>query len=90
MFNCNSPNLLRISILSSMCSYTVIYFRVKRSKAKAQPPPQKAPIADARNKIISKKRTQITDAREKLSQLAKQKDARFKLEKLRLERVSIS
>ncbi|CAH0604743.1 unnamed protein product [Chrysodeixis includens] len=63
--------------------------RVKRSKAKAQPPSQKVPIADARNKIISKKRTQITDAREKLAQLAKQKDARFKLEKLRLERARI-
>ena len=64
---------------------------MKKSKVKSQPlkpPPKKAPITDARNKIISKKRTQITDAREKLAQLAKQKDARLKLEKLRQERVS--
>ncbi|KAH9630667.1 hypothetical protein HF086_003958 [Spodoptera exigua] len=51
---------------------------------------QKIPITDARNKIISKKRTQITDAREKLAELAKQKDARLKLEKLRLERAKIA
>nr|XP_021181347.2 polymerase delta-interacting protein 3 [Helicoverpa armigera] len=66
--------------------------RSKRNKAKAQPPPlpKKAIITDARNKIISKKRTQITDAREKLAQLAKQKDARLKLEKLRQERARIT
>lgn len=46
----------------------------------------KRPIFDARNKIISKKRTQITDAREKLGQLAKQKDARLKLEQMRKKR----
>ncbi|KAJ8722674.1 hypothetical protein PYW07_003854 [Mythimna separata] len=66
--------------------------RVKRNKVKGQPlkpSPKKAPITDARNKIISKKRTQITDAREKLAQLAKQKDARLKLEKLRLERARV-
>lgn len=51
------------------------------------PPLKKLPVADARNKIISKKRIQITDAREKLAELAKQKDARLKLEKLRLDRV---
>ncbi|XP_013195957.2 polymerase delta-interacting protein 3 isoform X1 [Amyelois transitella] len=43
----------------------------------------KLAITDARNKIISKKRTQIVDAREKLEELAKQRDARFKLEQLR-------
>uniref|UniRef100_A0A2A4JNG1 RRM domain-containing protein n=1 Tax=Heliothis virescens TaxID=7102 RepID=A0A2A4JNG1_HELVI len=64
--------------------------RSKRNKAKAEPPPKKAIITDARNKIISKKRTQITDAREKLAQLAKQKDARLKLEKLRQERAKIT
>ncbi|XP_073943936.1 uncharacterized protein isoform X2 [Choristoneura fumiferana] len=46
----------------------------------------KSPIVDARLKIISKKRTQITDAREKLAELAKQKDARLKLNQLRGER----
>lgn len=64
--------------------------RVNKGKVKGQPPPKKLPITDARNKIISKKRTQITDAREKLAQLAKQKDARLKLEKLRLERARIT
>ncbi|XP_022820085.1 polymerase delta-interacting protein 3-like isoform X1 [Spodoptera litura] len=64
--------------------------RVNKAKVKGQPPPKKLPITDARNKIISKKRTQITDAREKLAQLAKQKDARLKLEKLRLERARIT
>lgn len=54
-----------------------------------QPAPKANQITDARNKIISKKRTQITDAREKLAELAKQKDARLKLEKLRQERVSL-
>lgn len=48
-----------------------------------------APITDARNKIIFKKRTQITDAREKLAELAKQKDARLKLESLRRSRAKI-
>lgn len=45
-------------------------------------------IVDARNKIISKKRTQITDAREKLAELARQKDARLRLEQMRAKRVS--
>ncbi|CAB3224620.1 unnamed protein product [Arctia plantaginis] len=62
--------------------------RIKR-KPNVSMPSKKLPIADARNKIISKKRTQITDAREKLAQLAKQKDARLKLEKLRLERSGV-
>lgn len=43
---------------------------------------------DARNKIISKKRIQITDARDKLAELAKQRDARLKLEHLKMQRVS--
>lgn len=51
---------------------------------------QKLSITDARNKIISKKRTQIVDAREKLAQLAKQRDARLKLEQLRHKRVRSS
>ncbi|XP_050681062.1 polymerase delta-interacting protein 3-like isoform X2 [Leptidea sinapis] len=44
---------------------------------------QKPNIVDARNKIISMKRTQIRDAREILSDLAKQKDARIKLQQMR-------
>ncbi|CAG4910614.1 unnamed protein product [Colias eurytheme] len=45
-------------------------------------------IIDARNKIVSKKRTQIRDAREKLAELAKQKDARLKLQQLRAKKAS--
>ncbi|XP_063359924.1 uncharacterized protein LOC134649140 [Cydia amplana] len=70
----------------------------KRSKIKpqngnpkSQPKPttqKKIPIVDARIKIISKKRTQITDAREKLAELAKHKDARLKLEQMRKQRGS--
>ncbi|XP_032513985.2 polymerase delta-interacting protein 3-like isoform X2 [Danaus plexippus] len=55
-------------------------------KNKKQLPVKKKTIMDARNKIISKKRTQITDAREKLGELAKQKDARLRLEQLRAKR----
>ncbi|XP_026329573.1 polymerase delta-interacting protein 3-like [Hyposmocoma kahamanoa] len=63
----------------------------KRSRPpKKDVPPTKRPIFDARNKIISKKRTQITDAREKLAQLAKQKDARLKLEQMRKKRMSMT
>ncbi|KAL7305217.1 hypothetical protein TKK_0002603 [Trichogramma kaykai] len=40
-------------------------------------------IEDARFKIIQKKRKHITDARDKLAQIAKQSDARLKLQKLR-------
>lgn len=40
-------------------------------------------VQDARFKIIQKKRTHIADARDKLAQLAKQSDARLKLQKLR-------
>ncbi|XP_058800306.1 polymerase delta-interacting protein 3-like [Phymastichus coffea] len=43
----------------------------------------KTSIEDARFKIIQKKRKHIGDAREKLAQIAKQSDARLKLEKLR-------
>ncbi|XP_049867678.1 polymerase delta-interacting protein 3-like [Pectinophora gossypiella] len=58
-----------------------------KGKPNRNPPPaRRLPIADARNKIISKKRNQITDAREKLAELAKQKDARLKLEQLRRKR----
>ncbi|OWR44168.1 polymerase delta interacting protein 3 [Danaus plexippus plexippus] len=55
-------------------------------KNKKQLPVKNKTIMDARNKIISKKRTQITDAREKLGELAKQKDARLRLEQLRAKR----
>ncbi|KAJ8679560.1 hypothetical protein QAD02_015347 [Eretmocerus hayati] len=41
------------------------------------------PIQDARFKIIQKKRKFIGDARDKLAQIAKQSDARLKLQKLR-------
>ncbi|XP_068629869.1 polymerase delta-interacting protein 3-like [Battus philenor] len=50
-------------------------------------PKQNHKIIDARNKIISKKRTQIRDAREKLTQLGKLKDARLKLQQLREKRL---
>lgn len=40
-------------------------------------------IQDARIKIIQKKRTHIADARDKLAQIAKQSDARLKLQKMR-------
>ncbi|XP_077300762.1 uncharacterized protein LOC143921376 isoform X2 [Arctopsyche grandis] len=43
---------------------------------------------DARNRIILKKRTQITDARDKLAEIAKKKDARLKLDQLRMNRGS--
>lgn len=52
-------------------------------------PRPKIPITDARNKIISKKRTQITDAREKLAEIAKKRDARLKIEQMRLKRVRL-
>ncbi|XP_034942092.1 polymerase delta-interacting protein 3-like [Chelonus insularis] len=40
-------------------------------------------ITDARLKIIQKNRAKLTDARDKLAEIAKQSDARLKLEKLR-------
>ncbi|CAG4989512.1 unnamed protein product [Parnassius apollo] len=61
----------------------------KQLPPKKQVPAQKLKIIDARNKIISKKRTQITDAREKLAELAKQKDARLKLQQLRERRQAV-
>ncbi|XP_001600231.2 polymerase delta-interacting protein 3 [Nasonia vitripennis] len=45
--------------------------------------PNAKPIEDARFKIIQKKRRHIADARDKLAQIAKQSDARLKLQKLR-------
>ncbi|CAH2086415.1 unnamed protein product [Euphydryas editha] len=57
-----------------------------KSKMKNRFVPVKHNIVDARNKIISKKRTQITDAREKLAELARQKDARLRLEHMRAKR----
>ncbi|XP_023948034.1 polymerase delta-interacting protein 3 isoform X2 [Bicyclus anynana] len=60
-----------------------------KSKMKTQVPaqfPKKQTIEDARNKIISKKRTHIVDAREKLADLAKHKDARLRLEELRAKK----
>ncbi|KAI5637957.1 RNA recognition motif domain-containing protein [Phthorimaea operculella] len=53
---------------------------------KTPPTTKQPPITDARNKIISKKRNQILDAREKLAELAKHKDARLKLDALRKKR----
>ncbi|KAL0893959.1 hypothetical protein ABMA27_014036 [Loxostege sticticalis] len=58
------------------------------NKGKNVMPRPKIPITDARNKIISKKRTQITDAREKLAEIAKKRDARLKIEQMRLKRMS--
>lgn len=46
-------------------------------------PRESKPIEDARFKIIQKKRRHIADARDKLAQIAKQSDARLKLQKLR-------
>ncbi|CAG5090926.1 Similar to POLDIP3: Polymerase delta-interacting protein 3 (Homo sapiens), partial [Cotesia congregata] len=40
-------------------------------------------VTDARMKIIQKNRAKLTDARDKLAEIAKQSDARLKLEKLR-------
>lgn len=48
--------------------------------ARSQP---QATVGDARMKIIQKQRQKITDAREKLGQIAKQTDARIRLQKLR-------
>ena len=44
-------------------------------------------IADARFKIIQKNREKLTDARDKLAEIAKQSDARLKLDKLRATQV---
>ncbi|XP_066598430.1 polymerase delta-interacting protein 3-like [Prorops nasuta] len=41
------------------------------------------PITDARFKIIQKNREKLTDARDKLAEIAKQTDARLKLDKIR-------
>lgn len=40
-------------------------------------------ITDARFKIIQKNREKLTDARDKLAEIAKQSDARIKLDKIR-------
>lgn len=45
------------------------------------------PADDARLRIIQKNRQKLTDARDKLAEIAKQTDARFKLDKLRENRV---
>lgn len=42
---------------------------------------------DARLRIIQKNRQKLTDARDKLAEIAKQTDARLKLDKLRENRV---
>ncbi|KAF7996047.1 hypothetical protein HCN44_009832 [Aphidius gifuensis] len=46
------------------------------------------PVTDARLKIIQKNREKLTDARDKLAEIAKQSDARLKLEKLRASNVN--
>lgn len=53
----------------------------------AGPGGRQQPIADARNRIIQKKRLHITDARDKICELAKKTDVRLKLEKLRETRL---
>lgn len=45
------------------------------------------PADDARLRIIQKNRQKLTDARDKLVEIAKQTDARLKLDKLRENRV---
>ncbi|KAM3963003.1 polymerase delta interacting protein 3 [Aphomia sociella] len=62
---------------------------MKMNRSNQQIQNSKLPVNDARNKIISKKRTQISDAREKLAELAKQKDARQKLDLLRKKRAQL-
>lgn len=54
-----------------------------RTNGAAPVRPNSKPIEDARFKIIQKKRRHIADARDKLAQIAKQSDARLKLQKLR-------
>jgi hypothetical protein len=44
-------------------------------------------ITDARLRIIQKNRRKLIDARDKLAEIAKQTDARLKLDKLRENRV---
>lgn len=45
-------------------------------------------VFDARLKIIQKNRSKLTDARDKLAQIAKQSDARLKLDKIRATQMS--
>lgn len=70
--------------------YLIYCFRPRPTAVKgkprvngAAPNRPKTSVEDARFKIIQKKRKNIGDAREKLAQIAKQSDARLKLEKLR-------
>jgi hypothetical protein len=44
-------------------------------------------VSDARLRIIQKNRQKLIDARDKLAEIAKQTDARLKLDKLRENRV---
>lgn len=46
-------------------------------------------VGDARLRIIQKNRQKLTDARDKLAEIAKQTDARLKLDKLRENRVKL-
>lgn len=46
-------------------------------------------VGDARLRIIQKNRQKLTDARDKLAEIAKQSDARLKLDKLRENRVEL-
>lgn len=45
-------------------------------------------ITDARFKIIQKNRAKLTDARDKLAEMAKQTDARLKLDKIRASQIT--
>ncbi|KAG6442607.1 polymerase delta-interacting protein 3 isoform X2 [Manduca sexta] len=65
-----------------------IKMRKTTNTKKQSNPSSQHTVSDARNKIISKTRTQITDAREKLAQFGKHKDARLKLEQLRLQKTN--
>lgn len=47
-------------------------------------------IKDARFKIIQKNREKMTDARDKLAEIAKQSDARIKLDKIRASQYKIN
>lgn len=51
---------------------------------------RRAPLlGDARFRIIQRNRQKLTDAREKLAEIAKQHDARLKLDKLRQVRLKV-
>lgn len=74
----------------SIATKTLRFLRIRRgvsrgarSNGSARPRPAQNVVTDARLKIIQKNREKLTDARDKLAEIAKQSDARLKLDKLR-------